>query len=58
MPGIIIDGSKMQDAGDGLPKHCILSGEVSDRTGVDGKRPLLGNLHRRRHLLLALINES
>jgi hypothetical protein len=38
-PGIIIDGSKMGDAGDGLPKHCILSGEVSDRTGVDGKRP-------------------
>ena len=37
IPGLIIDGSKIQDAGDGLPKHCILSGEVNDRTGVDGK---------------------
>ena len=37
IPGLVIDGSKMQEAGDGLPKHCILTGEVNDRTGVDGK---------------------
>jgi Tannase and feruloyl esterase len=37
IPGLVIDGSKMQEAGDGLPAHCILTGEVNDRTGVDGK---------------------
>ena len=37
LPGLIIDGSKMQDAGNGLPKHCIVSGAANDRTGVDGK---------------------
>ena len=37
IPGLVIDGSKMQEAGDGLPKHCIVTGEVNDRTGVDGK---------------------
>ena len=38
IPGLVIDGSKMQEAGDGLPKHCILTGQVNDRTGADGKR--------------------
>ena len=38
IPGLVIDGSKMNDAGGGLPEHCILTGEVNDRTGVDGKR--------------------
>ena len=38
IPGLVIDGSKMQEAGDGLPKHCIVTGAVNDRTGVDGKR--------------------
>ncbi len=37
IPGLVIDGSKMQEAGDGLPKHCIVTGEVNDRTGIDGK---------------------
>ena len=37
LPGLIIDGSKMQEAGNGLPKHCIVSGAANDRTGVDGK---------------------
>jgi feruloyl esterase len=37
IPGLVIDGSKMQEASDGLPKHCILTGKVNDRTGVDGK---------------------
>jgi Tannase and feruloyl esterase len=32
----------MQEAGDGLPKHCILTGEVNDRTGADGKRYAIG----------------
>ena len=42
IPGLVIDGSKMQEAGDGLPKHCILTGEVNDRTGADGKRYAIG----------------
>jgi tannase/feruloyl esterase len=32
-----ISGSKMQDAGDGLPMHCIVTGVANERTGVDGK---------------------
>ncbi len=35
--GLVISGSKMQEAGDGLPKHCIVSGAVNERTGADGK---------------------
>ena len=42
IPGLVIDGSKMQEAGDGLPKHCIVTGEVNDRTGADGKRYAIG----------------
>jgi hypothetical protein len=37
IPGLVIDGSKMQEAGGGLPKHCIVSGAMNDRTGADGK---------------------
>jgi pimeloyl-ACP methyl ester carboxylesterase len=37
IPKLVITGSKMQEAGDGLPKHCIVSGEVNERTGADGK---------------------
>jgi pimeloyl-ACP methyl ester carboxylesterase len=37
IPGLVIDGSKMQEASDGLPKHCIVSGAMNDRTGVDGR---------------------
>ena len=36
VPGLALTGSKMQDAGDGLPRHCILSGKVNQRTGIDG----------------------
>jgi hypothetical protein len=32
----------MQEAGDGLPKHCVVSGEVNDRTGADGKHYAIG----------------
>ena len=42
IPGLVIDGSKMQEAGDGLPKHCILTGEVNGRTGADGKHYAIG----------------
>ena len=35
--GLVISGSKMQAAGDGLPKHCIVSGAVNERTGADGR---------------------
>ena len=36
MPGLTLTGSKLQEAGDGLPRHCILSGKVNERTGLDG----------------------
>jgi tannase/feruloyl esterase len=42
IPGLVIDGSKMQEAGDGLPKHCIVTGEVNDRAGADGRRYAIG----------------
>ena len=35
--GLEITGSKLQDAGDGLPMHCIVTGVVNERTGADGK---------------------
>ena len=35
--GLEISGSKLQDAGDGLPMHCIVTGAVNQRTGADGK---------------------
>src|SRR6266702_4075903 len=34
--GLTLLGSKIQDAGEGLPRHCILSGKVNERVGVDG----------------------
>ncbi|MGJ5177117.1 tannase/feruloyl esterase family alpha/beta hydrolase [Bradyrhizobium oligotrophicum] len=37
VPGLALTGSKLQDAADGLPRHCILSGKVNERTGVDGR---------------------
>ena len=40
--GLVIAGSKMQEAGGGLPRHCIVSGEVNDRTGADGKHYAIG----------------
>jgi len=36
VPGLTLTGSKLQDAAEGLPRHCILSGKVNERTGVDG----------------------
>ena len=42
IPGLVIDGSKMQEEGDGLPKHCVVTGEVNDRTGADGRRYAIG----------------
>ena len=35
--GLVIEGSAMQDAKDGLPRHCLLRARVDDRTGADGK---------------------
>src|SRR5271155_3416629 len=40
--GLVIDGSKMRGGGDGPPKHCIVTGEVNDRTGADGRRYAIG----------------
>ena len=42
IPGLVIDGSNMQEAGGGLPRHCIVSGEVNGRTGADGKHYAIG----------------
>ena len=42
IPGLVISESKMQEAGSGLPKHCIVFGRVNDRTGVDGKHYAIG----------------
>ncbi len=36
IPGLVIDGSRMQEAGDGLPEHCVLTGEVNARAGAGG----------------------
>jgi feruloyl esterase len=35
--GLALGSSKMQDAANGLPKHCLLTGKVNERTGTDGK---------------------
>jgi pimeloyl-ACP methyl ester carboxylesterase len=37
IPGLVIDGSKMQEAGDGLATHCVVEGHLNDRAGLDGK---------------------
>src|SRR4051812_38967694 len=34
--GLTLTGSKLQEAADGLPRHCILAGKVNERTGIDG----------------------
>ena len=41
-PGLVIAGSKIQEAGDGLPEHCIVTGRVNDRTGMDGRHYAIG----------------
>ena len=40
--GLVISGATIQAAGDGLPEHCIVRGEVNDRTGVDGRHYAIG----------------
>jgi feruloyl esterase len=35
--GLTLGASKTVDAANGLPKHCLLTGSVADRTGSDGK---------------------
>jgi feruloyl esterase len=37
VPGLVLNDPKLQEPGDGLPKHCILTGRANDRTGVDGR---------------------
>ena len=37
IPGIEIVASKLQEAGNNLPKHCIMTGLANRRTGADGK---------------------
>ena len=35
--GVEIVSSKLQDAGNGLPRHCIMTGLANRRTGADGQ---------------------
>ena len=42
IPSLVISGSKLQEAAGGLPKHCIVTGEVNDRTGADGRHYAIG----------------
>src|SRR5438128_7483768 len=35
--GVEIVASKLQEAGNGLPRHCIMTGLANRRTGTDGK---------------------
>ena len=35
--GVEITGSKMQEAANGLARHCIVTGLANRRTGADGK---------------------
>ncbi|MEO6841210.1 MAG: tannase/feruloyl esterase family alpha/beta hydrolase [Bradyrhizobium sp.] len=35
--GAVILASKLQEADKDLPRHCVLSGTINERTGVDGK---------------------
>ncbi|WP_312016946.1 tannase/feruloyl esterase family alpha/beta hydrolase [Bradyrhizobium jicamae] len=37
LPGVEIVASRMQEAGEGLPRHCLVTGLANQRTGVDGK---------------------
>jgi pimeloyl-ACP methyl ester carboxylesterase len=37
IPGIEIVASKLQEAGNNLPRHCIITGLANRRTGADGK---------------------
>jgi pimeloyl-ACP methyl ester carboxylesterase len=36
VPGLVLTGSKLQEADHSLPRHCILSGKVNQRIGIDG----------------------
>jgi len=36
--GTVMTGSKLQEPANGLPRHCILTGKVNERSGSDGKR--------------------
>ncbi|WP_439407250.1 tannase/feruloyl esterase family alpha/beta hydrolase [Bradyrhizobium sp. DASA03076] len=42
LSSVEITGSKTQDAANGLPKHCILTGLANRRTGADGKSYAIG----------------
>lgn len=37
VPGLVLTGSRTEDGRDGLPRHCLLTGKVNERTGTDGK---------------------
>ena len=35
--GAVIIASKLYEADKDLPRHCVLSGKINERTGIDGK---------------------
>ncbi|WP_293867509.1 tannase/feruloyl esterase family alpha/beta hydrolase [uncultured Alsobacter sp.] len=37
LTGVTIASAAMQDAANGLPRHCLVKGKANERTGADGK---------------------
>ena len=35
--GAALSGSKFEEPANALPRHCIVTGKVNERTGIDGK---------------------
>jgi pimeloyl-ACP methyl ester carboxylesterase len=40
--GVVLTGSKLQEADSRLPAHCIVTGTVNERTGSDGRHYAIG----------------
>ena len=40
--GLVLTGSKLQEADSRLPAHCIVTGKVNERTGSDGRHYAIG----------------
>ena len=42
VPGLVVTGARTAEPADGLPKHCVLTAHVDDRTGADGRHYAIG----------------
>lgn len=38
LPAVAITAVKLEEADKSLPKHCVVSGKMNERVGIDGKR--------------------